>query len=189
MSIQSLPSGTYCAHALGDPLHGPYHDREYGFPLRDDDALFGRLILEMNQAGLSWATILRKRANFQRAYHGFSVDRVAAYGETDRSRLLADPGIVRNRLKVDAAIHNAGVIRLLRAEHGSFAAWLDAHHPMTKHAWVNLFKRTFRFTGGEITGEFLLSTGYLPGAHHPACPVYGVVKEANPPWVAAELPG
>jgi len=189
MPIPSLPSGTYCAHALGDPLHGPYHDREYGFPLRDDDALFGRLVLEMNQAGLSWATILRKRSNFHRAYDGFSVDRVAEYGDTDRARLLGDAGIVRNRLKIDAAIHNAGVIRRLRDDHGSFSAWLDAHHPMTKDAWVKLFKRTFRFTGGEITGEFLLSTGYLPGAHHPACPVYEVVRDADPPWRAAGLNG
>ncbi|HSG47311.1 MAG TPA: DNA-3-methyladenine glycosylase I, partial [Longimicrobiales bacterium] len=129
MPSHDLPSGTYCAHALGDPLHGPYHDLEYGFPLRDDDALFGRLILEINQAGLSWATILRKRADFHRAYDGFSVDRVAAYGPEDRTRLLADAGIVRNRLKVEAAIHNAGVIQRLQHKHGSFAAWLDAHHP------------------------------------------------------------
>jgi len=189
MNPPTPPPGTYCAHALGDPLHGPYHDREYGFPLRSDDDLFGRLVLEINQAGLSWATILKKRENFRRAYDGFSVDRVAGYGPRDRERLLSDPGIVRNRLKVEAAIHNAGVIRHLRNEHGSFAAWLDLHHPLEKEGWVKLFRKTFRFTGGEITAEFLLSTGYLPGAHHPACPVHPRVLAASPPWVTAGLPG
>jgi DNA-3-methyladenine glycosylase I len=175
---------SYCAHAADHPVHGPYHDEEYGFPVRDDDALFGRLLLEINQAGLSWLTILKKRGGFRRAYDGFRVDAVAAYGEDDRARLLADPGIVRNRLKVNAAIHNAGVVRELRALHGSFADWLDAHHPREREEWVRLFKRTFRFTGGEITGEFLTSIGYLPGAHHPDCPVHARVLAAGPPWRA-----
>lgn len=173
---------TYCEAARGHPWHGPYHDTEYGFPLRSDDALFERLVLEINQAGLSWLTILKKREAFRRAYDGFVVERVAAYGARDRARLLADPGIVRNRLKVDAAIANAGRILELRAEHGSFAAWLDAHHPRPREAWVKLFKGVFRFTGGEIVGEFLVSTGYLPGAHVPACPVYHAVLTENPPW-------
>jgi DNA-3-methyladenine glycosylase I len=178
----SLPPETYCHAARGDEFHGPYHDQEYGFPLRDDNGLFERLILEINQAGLSWLTILKKREGFRRAYDGFDVDRVAAYGERDRRRLLEDARIVRNRLKVDAAVHNARRILELRDSHGSFAAWLDAHHPRDKPAWVQLFKETFRFTGGEITGEFLLSTGYLPGAHHPECPVHARVLDQEPPW-------
>lgn len=167
----------YCDFAPGHPLHGPYHDTEYGFPQRDESVLFERLLLEINQAGLSWETILKKRAGFRRAYDGFDVDRIAAYGDRDRERLLADPGIIRNRLKVDAAIHNANVVRALRASHGGFAAWLDANvrdgdgKARDKASWVKLFKNTFRFTGGEITGEFLMSLGYLPGAHRPDCPV------------------
>ena len=109
------------------PLHGPYHDHEYGFPQRDDAVLFERLVLEINQAGLSWETMLRKREGFRRAYDGFDVDKVAGYGDADRTRLLEDAGIIRNRLKVDAAIHNAQVIQGLRQSHGSFAQWLDAH--------------------------------------------------------------
>jgi DNA-3-methyladenine glycosylase I len=182
MSPPNLPADSYCAHAANHPLHGPYHDLEYGFPVRDDDRLFGRLLLEINQAGLSWLTILKKRNHFFEAYDGFSVERVADYGPHDRERLLSDPRIVRNRLKVDAAIHNAGVILGLKREHGSFADWLDAHHPRGKDEWVRLFRTTFRFTGGEITGEFLRSTGYLPGAHDPRCPVYDRVLEAGPPW-------
>ena len=173
---------SYCDYAPGDPLHGPYHDREYGFPARDEAVLFERLILEINQAGLNWGLMLRKREGFRAAYDGFDVDRVAAYGARDVARLLADPGIIRNRLKVAAAVHNAGVIRTLRDSHGGFAGWLDAHHPLDKDAWVKLFKKTFRFTGGEITGEFLMSLGYLPGAHDPGCPVQARILELDPPW-------
>lgn len=176
---------SYCALAPGHPVHGAYHDREYGFPLREDAALFERLVLEINQAGLSWATILRKRAAFVAAYDGFDVDRVAAYGARERARLLGDPGIVRNRLKIEAAIENARRLVALRVDFGSFAGWLDAHHPRTREAWVALFRRTFRFTGGEITGEFLMSTGYLPGAHVRACPVFTRIARLRPPWMRA----
>lgn len=166
---------TYCDFVRTEkahPLHRAYHDDEYGVASRDEAVLFERLILEINQAGLSWETVLKKRESFRLAYDGFDVDRIAAYGEDDVARLLADPGIIRNRLKVAAAIHNAGVVQELRKSHGSFAAWIDAHHPLAKEDWVRLFKRTFRFTGGEIVGEFLMSLGYLPGAHHEGCPQF-----------------
>ena len=174
---------SYCRIARGHPFHGPYHDREYGFPVRDDARLFERLVLEINQAGLSWLTILQKRDAFVAAYDGFDLDRVAAYGARERGRLLRDAAIIRNRLKVDAAIENARRLLAIRDQSGSFAAWLDLHHPRPKAAWVTLFKQTFRFTGGEITGEFLLSTGYLPGAHEASCPVYARVARRKPPWL------
>ncbi len=177
--------GSYCEAAAGHPWHGPYHDTEYGFPISDEDGLFERLMLEINQAGLSWLTVLKKRAAFQAAFDGFSVDRVAAYGESDVARLMADPGIIRNRLKIEAAIANARTVQNLRASHGGFKGWLDAHHPMPKADWLKLFKRTFRFTGGEIVGEFLMSLGYLPGAHRPDCPVAEALRAARVPWIAA----
>ena len=178
----------YCDIAPGHPVHGPYHATEYGFPQRDESVLFERLLLEINQAGLSWETILRKREGFRAAYDGFDVDTVAAYGEAERARLMHDAGIIRNRLKIEAAIHNAQVIQGLRASHGGFAQWLDAHAvedgaPRDKAAWVKLFKKTFRFTGGEITGEFLMSLGYLPGAHRADCPVMAEIMACRPPWV------
>jgi len=172
----------YCAIAPGHEWHGPYHDREYGFPLTGDAELLERLVLEINQAGLSWLTILKKREAFRRAYHGFDPEAVAAYGVRDRRRLLADPGIIRNRLKIDAAIANAGRILELRESHGSFAGWLEAHSPRAKPEWVSLFRKTFRFTGGEIVGEFLMSIGVLPGAHGTACPVYRRVLRRRPLW-------
>ena len=177
---------SYCDFAPGHPLHGPYHDEEYGFPAEDESVLFERLALEINQAGLSWELMLNKRAGFRAAFEGFEVDRVAAYGAAERARLLADAGIIRNRLKVDAVIENARRIQALKDGHGSFAAWLAAQHPLPKDTWVKLFKKTFKFTGGEITGEFLMSIGYLPGAHREDCPVAARIAALRPPWMAAD---
>lgn len=163
-------------------LHKNYHDNHYGFPIHNDDELFGRLVMEINQAGLSWETILKKEDSFRAAYDNFSIKKVAAYSETDRERLLQDAGIIRNKLKVNAAIENAKTIISLQAEFGSFEKWLEHHHPKTKEEWVKLFKKTFKFTGGEIVGEFLMSIGYLPGAHVPACPIYDKVVKQKPKW-------
>lgn len=173
---------TYCDVAPGHPFHGPYHDEEYGFPVEGDDALFERLVLEINQAGLSWLTILRKRQAFREAFSEFAIDKVARFDARRRARLLTNEGIIRNRLKVDAAIENAKRVIALRRTHGSFAQWLEEHHPLDKGDWVKLFRKTFVFTGGEITGSFLLSTGYLAGAHEPSCPVYARVVAAGAPW-------
>lgn len=174
----------YCDIAPGHEWHGPYHDGEYGFPVRDEARLFERLVLEINQAGLSWLTILKKRPAFFAAYDGFDVARVAVYGEAERARLLADAGIIRNRLKVDAAIANAQAMMALRCSHGGFAVWLDAHHQLELEEWTKLFRKTFRFTGVEIVNEFLMSTGYLPGAHRADCPVMKAIRKAGPPWMA-----
>jgi len=163
-------------------LHQNYHDNHYGFPIHDDNELFGRLIMEINQAGLSWETILKKEASFRKAYVGFSIKKVAAFTDADRERLLADAGIIRNRLKVNAAIENAKTIVQLQQEHGSFEKWLEHHHPKTKEEWVKLFKKTFRFTGGEIVGEFLMSIGYLPGAHSADCKVHARILKTKPMW-------
>jgi DNA-3-methyladenine glycosylase I len=163
---------TYCDVAPGHPFHGPYHENEYGFSSREDAVLFERLALEINQAGLSWLTVLKKREAFNRAFAGFDPKKVAAFTDNDIARLLADEGIIRNRLKINAVIENARRILEIRKSHGSFADWLDSYHPQSKEEWVKLFKKTFLFTGGEIAGEFLMSLGYLPGAHDPKCPVY-----------------
>jgi DNA-3-methyladenine glycosylase I len=178
-----MPS--YCEYVLAHPedtYNRLYHDTEYGFPLQNDNLLFERLMLEINQAGLSWITILKKAENFRRAYDGFDIATVAAYQQPDLDRLLADPGIIRNRLKVNAAITNARRILDLQRQHGSFMAWLDAHHPASLDAWAKLFKTTFVFTGGEIVREFLTSTGYLPGAHDESCPVGRTVMALKPAW-------
>lgn len=180
-------SQAYCSAAPGDPVHGAYHDTEYGFPTSDEAVLFERLVLEINQAGLSWATILRKRENFQRAYAGFDVDSVAAFGNADVARLLSDAGIIRNRKKIEAAIDNARRLIGLRESYGGFHGWLEAHHPLPQEEWTKLFRKTFVFTGPLVVEEFLLSTGYLPGAHTARCPVFARVMGSAPPWLRSGL--
>jgi DNA-3-methyladenine glycosylase I len=175
-------SAAYCRIAPGHPVHSLYHDSEYGFPTSEESVLFERLVLEINQAGLSWLTILKKRAAFRAAFADFDVDRVSAFGPAEIERLLADPGIIRNRLKIEAAVENARRIQSLRQSHRSFAAWLDDHHPRSPQDWTRLFRQTFRFTGGQIVNEFLMSVGYLPGAHERDCPAFSRILDHSPPW-------
>ncbi len=178
---------TYCqAIALMKPadkqVHKVYHDTQYGFPLEDDNELFCRLVLEINQAGLSWTTILHKQENFRKAYHNFDIEKVAAYTDDDVQRLMGDAGIIRNRLKINAAIANAVTIVAIQKNYGSFKKWLRVQHPKTREEWTKLFKTTFRFTGGEIVNEFLMSTGFLAGAHDESCAVYKKTLKAKPLW-------
>lgn len=171
-----------------DPLMVAYHDEEWGVPVSDDRALFERLALEGFQAGLSWATILRKREAFRRAFADFEPEVVASYGEADRARLLADAAIVRNRAKIDATIGNAALLLELAAEHGSFAAYLAIRLPrpaptLTEgDGWqavpattaesdglsAALRGRGFRFVGSTIVYSFMQSVG-LVDDHLPAC--------------------
>lgn len=173
----------YCDSAPGHPVHGPYHDYEYGFPLTGEAELFERLCLEIFQAGLSWLIVLKKRPALQAAFAGFDPDRVAAFGPADIARLLADAAIIRNRRKIEAVIENARRVVALRVSHGGFAAWLAAHHPRSREEWLPLFRKTFVFMGGEVVGEFLMSIGILPGAHRETCPVQARIAACNPPWM------
>ncbi|MEQ1554027.1 MAG: DNA-3-methyladenine glycosylase I [Ferruginibacter sp.] len=159
--------------------HKNYHDNFYGFEIETDDELFCRLILEINQAGLSWNTILLKEQNFRNAYSNFNIKKVAAYKEKDVERLLNDAGIIRNKLKINAAIHNANIILDLQKQYGSFKKWIEHHHPKTKEEWVKIFKNTFKFTGGEIVGEFLMSAGYIAGAHNTNCAIHKKIIKTN----------
>jgi DNA-3-methyladenine glycosylase I len=179
----------YCDVAPGHEWHGPYHESQYGFPIADDDLLFERLILEINQAGLSWLTILKRQEAFRKAFRDFKVEKVARLSARDVERLMRDETIIRNRMKIEATIENAKRIKAIQREIGSFAGWLKSHHPKRKDEWVKLFRKTFVFTGGEIVGEFLMSVGYLPGAHHAGCPVYKRVARLKPAWIEAERKG
>ncbi len=177
---------TYCSFVMTlekNNVHKHYHDHEYGFPLHSDDEFFARLVLEINQAGLSWDTILKKKENFFKAYDNFQIKKVAKYNAVKFEKLMNDAGIIRNRLKINAAIDNAKKIVELQKEFGSFENWLNRHHPLPKDEWVKLFKKNFRFTGGEIVNEFLMSTGYLPGSHSEDCPVFKKIAKLNPLWM------
>ncbi len=173
----------YCDIAPGHPVHGPYHDQEYGFPLTDERALFERLSLEIFQAGLSWLIILKKRPTLLAAFDRFEPEIIAAYGEVEIERLMADAGIIRNRRKILAVIENARRLQALRLSGGSFAAWISQHHPRPKEEWVKLFKQTFVFTGGEVVNEFLMSIGTLPGAHREDCPAFIRIAPLHPAWM------
>ena len=168
-----------CEWAGTDPLMVAYHDAEWGVPCHDDAALFERLILEGFQAGLSWSTILRKREAFIRAFDGFNPEIVAAYGPADEERLLADAGIVRNRLKVAAAISNAQAFLQSQQEFGSFDAYIwrfapepraerllslmdvPATTPESDAMSKDLKKRGFRFVGSTICYAFMQSAGLV----------------------------
>jgi DNA-3-methyladenine glycosylase I len=179
----------YCLIARGHPVHGPFHDGDHGFPVGTDAALLERLALEINQAGLSWLVALRRRESLARAFAGYDLDTVAAYGGADVLRLLADPGVVRHRRKIEAVIENARRMAALRERHGSALTWLDLHHPLPLEDWVRLFRRTFVFVGPEIVNELLMGIGYLPGAHIPECEIFSKVIEMNPPWLRAAARG
>ena len=176
----------YCKTAPNNPVHAAYHNTEYGFPVSEDRVLFERLAMEIMQAGLSWEIVLKKRKALNKSFNRFSITKVAAYDNLDVQRLMGDASIIRNRLKILAVISNAQRLLQLQKSHGSFVAWIDAHHPQDKTSWIKLFKKTFKFMGGEIVGEFLMSTGYLTGSHHEKCPVYKSVLKQNPPWKKAK---
>ncbi len=179
----------YCEYARKHPHHRSYHDSEYGFPLDGKDGeryLFELQSLELFQAGLSWDLILKKRATTVTAFSNFDVDTVAAYKAKNVKRLLNDPGIIRNRLKVASIIENAKRIIALRDSHGGFASWIAVHHPLNRAEWTKLFRKTFKFMGGEIVNEFLMCIGYLPGAHSEDCPVFKKIAKLNPPWTQAD---
>ncbi len=164
---------SYCNYVKNlpdDNVHKIYHDFHYGVEIEDDNQLFGRLILEINQAGLSWNTILNKQENFREAFDNYEIARIADYGEEKIEELLKNAGIIRNRLKINAVIYNARRVKEIQNEFGSFNNWLKSQNSLTLAEWVKLFKSNFKFVGGEIVNEFLMSTNYLPGAHTVECP-------------------
>lgn len=160
LSVQKLPENHVSRY---------YHDHVYGVRVEDDRLLFERLVMEINQAGLSWVTILKKQENFKKAFDEYDLGKIAYYGEDKIEKLLQNEGIIRNQLKIRSVIHNANVVLQLIENHGSFKAWLDVHHPAELQDWVKLFKETFKFTGPEIVREFLVSLAYLPGSHDEFC--------------------
>jgi DNA-3-methyladenine glycosylase I len=168
-----------CTWAGEQPLMQAYHDKEWGTPQHDDGVLFEFLILEGAQAGLSWSTILNKRDNYRRAFHGFDPARIARYGDKDRERLLGDAGIVRNRLKIDSTVGNARAFLEVQREFGSFDRYLwsfvggrpllnrprpgtlAARTPLSDSVSRDLLKRGFRFVGSTIVYAFLQAVGVV----------------------------
>ena len=171
---------------MKNPLYIQYHDREWGVPLHDDRALFELLILEGFQAGLSWECVLNKREAFRRAFEGFHPEQVSQYGEAKCAQLLADPGIIRNRRKVEAAVTNAGAFLDIRQEFGSFDAYIwhftegqvvyEPYHirttsPLSDRISKDLKKRGMKFVGSTIIYSYLQAIGVL-NAHGKECDCY-----------------
>ena len=170
----------WCESVIGDPLYVAYHDREWGVPLHDDRALFEFLILEGAQAGLSWLTILRKREHYRAAFDGFDPAKVVRYSEAKIATLLANPGIVRNRLKVNAAVINARCFLAVQEEFGSFDAYLwrtvddrtvhnawgqgdrlPAQTPHSEALSKDLSRRGFKFVGPTICYALMQAVGMV----------------------------
>ncbi|NKB23767.1 MAG: DNA-3-methyladenine glycosylase I [Kiritimatiellae bacterium] len=169
-----------CQWCLSDPLYVTYHDTEWGVPIHDDRHLFEMLILEGAQAGLSWITILKKRENYRKAFHHFEVEKVAAYSQRNIERLLADPGIVRNRLKIESVIKNARGVLGIREEFGTLNTflWRYVDGVPKQNSWTSmaelptqaeqskamskdLKKRGFNFVGSTICYAFMQAVGMV----------------------------
>lgn len=181
---------SYCKFSQTNELHKHYHDREYGFPVDNDDALLERLALEINQAGLSWDLMLKKRLGFNKAFKDFAVERVAKFGSRDIARMLKDESIVRNRLKIEAVIHNAKIIKEIQKEHESFVRWIAIQSVgYDTKEWLKIFKqRGFKFVGGEVMKEFLQSIGHLPSPHEKNCPVHKEIFKAKVLTIVKRIP-
>jgi len=177
-----------CWWAGEDPLYVAYHDQEWGVPCRDDAKLFEMLLLESAQAGLAWITILRKRENYRKAFSRFDPRKIARYGAREKRRLLNDPGIVRNRLKIDSAIRNARVFLDIQQECGGFAPFLwgfvdgkpivnqfrkpaqvPASTPLSDALSKELKRRGMNFVGSTICYAYMQSVG-LVNDHLVDCP-------------------
>ena len=186
-----------CPWSGGDPLYISYHDSEWGVPVHDDRKLFEFLVLEGMQAGLSWLIVLRKRENFRRAFAGFDAEKVARFGKRDIRRLMADPGIVRNELKILAAVTNAGAVLRVREEFGSLDKYfwqfvdgaprinrrrgikdIPATTPQSDAMSLDLKKRGFKFVGSTICYAHMQATGMV-NDHITSCFRYGELTEGT----------
>lgn len=190
-----MANSTRCSWVnLKNEAYIKYHDEEWGRPLYDDRRLYELLILECFQAGLSWECILNKRDNFRAAFDGFDIDRVIAYDEAKKQALMNDPGIIRNRLKIKAAINNSLIFKAIQQEYGSFSNYiwsftdnktineeftLRTTSPLSDTVSRDLMRRGMTFVGSTIIYSFLQSMGVING-HASDCMCYSALKKAVP---------
>jgi DNA-3-methyladenine glycosylase I len=163
---------TYCNALPIDHVDRIYHDTIYGRPCTDDRELFGRFILEINQAGLSWHTILNKSHSIRIAYANYNIEIVAGFNEKAIEKLLGNKGVIRHKGKIQAIVFNAQQILSLQEKYGSFYEWIKDKGEITLEEWIKVFKKKFKFVGKEIVSEFLKGSGFIEGAHEKSCPVF-----------------
>ncbi|GAB4374019.1 MAG: DNA-3-methyladenine glycosylase I [Calditrichia bacterium] len=157
-----------CKWCQGDALLEEYHDFEWGIAPENDDELFERMAMQIFQAGLNWKLILQKRENFNKAFCGFSIEQVSEFDDTILARLLTDSGIIRNRQKIRAVLHNARVIRQIQQDFGSFRFYVD-QLPNTLSELQKEFRQRFQFMGPEIVRMFVFNIGKIPPPHEKQC--------------------
>ena len=166
---------SYCSFCRNQPkksIHRWYHDEVYDKMSSNDNELFGRLIMEINQAGLSWNTILQKYEGIKKAYSNFDIRIVSQYNEENIATLKRDKSIIRHELKIRSIVYNAQEILQIQKEFGTFKTWILDNKQNSIENWTKLFKKNFKFVGKEIVKEFLTSNGILNGAHDKNCPEY-----------------
>ena len=168
---------SFCRKQDDQSIHRWYHDEVYGQMSKNDDELFGRLIMEINQAGLSWGIVLNKYPDLKKAYANFSIAKIAAFKDKDILALKNNPRVIRHELKIRSIIYNAQQILSIQKEFGTFENWISQNQQNSIENWTSIFKKKFKFVGKEIVSEFLMSNGMIPGAHNEDCPVYLKLKK------------
>ncbi len=168
---------SFCRSQSEGSIHRWYHDEVYGRMSKTDDELFGRLIMEINQAGLSWEIVLNKYAEIEKAYADFSITKIAAFKDKDILALKSNPKVIRHELKIKSIVYNAQQILCIQKEFGTFGNWISKNQQNSIENWTGIFKKNFKFVGKEIVSEFLMSNGMIPGAHDNDCPVYQKLKK------------
>ena len=163
---------SYCREQEKDSIHRWYHDVVYGKMSKNDNELFGRLIMEINQAGLSWDIVLQKYQGIKKAYAQFEVQKVAQFESNKIASMMKNPQIIRHELKIRSIVYNAQQILQIQKEFGTFKKWILMNKQNSLDNWVKVFKKNFKFVGKEIVKEFLTSNGILNGAHDKNCPEY-----------------
>ena len=160
---------TYCQNQPEESIHRWYHDTVYGRMSKNDNELFGRLIMEINQAGLSWNIVLRKYDGIKKAYGDFDILKISHFDDQKISHLMNDKNIIRHELKIRCIVYNASQILRIQKEFGTFQRWILENRQNSIENWTKLFKKNFKFVGKEIVKEFLISNGIIEGAHNKDC--------------------
>ena len=171
---------SYCSYCRNQPensMHRWYHDKVYGRMSKTDDELFGRLIMEINQAGLSWEIVLNKYSDIKKAYANFSIAKIATFKDKEIEAIKNNSKVIRHELKIRSIVFNAQQILSIQKEFGTFGNWISKNRQNSIENWTSIFKKNFKFVGKEIVSEFLMSNGMIAGAHDEDCPVYLKLKK------------
>ncbi len=159
----------FCNSASAPKIHSQYHKKEYGINPKKDKLFFEALVLEINQTGLSWDLVLKRRNNIKLAFENYNLNKISNFNKKNINDLLSNNKIIRNKKKIIAIIYNSKIFIEIIKDNGSFKKWMDKNKNKSLDQWIKLFKKKFKFTGPSVTKEFLIATGYIAGAHDLNC--------------------